>query len=116
MMNRKANGKYRHPSNTMTVRSAVGTGMCHPSKSQVPVVWERNAIGLLQPSTCWPNSLIMPNCGLSMMRHTKVTATIGATYGSKSAARTSVRPRNGLRSAIAARRPRKVESTTAPTV
>ena len=47
----------------------------------------------------------MPNCGLSIVDHTKVAATTGATYGTSMQARTSPRPRNGWRSASAASRP-----------
>ncbi len=47
----------------------------------------------------------MPNCGLSIVLHTKVAATTGATYGTSMQARTSPRPRNGLRSASAVSRP-----------
>ena len=63
-----------------------------------------------------PQSLTTPNCGLSMISQTNVTATTGATYGSSTEARTKVRPRKRPRSASAATRPKMIESTVPPTV
>ena len=47
----------------------------------------------------------MPNCGLSIVVHTNVAATTGATYGMSMHALTRPRPRNGLRRASAVNRP-----------
>ena len=65
----------------MTVSSASGTSKS--SRTATPVLaLDRNAIGSSQPRNGVPQSLTMPNCGLSIICHTKVTATTGATYGS----------------------------------
>ena len=57
----------------------------------------------------------MPNCGLSIVVHTKVAATTGATYGTSMQARTRPRPRNGLRNASAAISPSPMAQAVPPT-
>ncbi len=105
MRKRNANGNDRHASNAITVSSAVGTPSWRPRIETSLVRWLRNATGSSQPSRRTPQWFTTPNCGLSMVFHTYVAATTGATYGSSIAARTSVRPRNGLRRARVAMSP-----------
>ena len=77
--NRNANGKYRHASNTITVSRATGTVNSIPSTVTSAERCDRNAMGSSQPNTSVPIALTMPNCGLSIVCHTNVTATTGAT-------------------------------------
>ena len=58
--------------------------------------------------------MTIPNCGLSIVVHTKVAATTGATYGINMQARTRPRPRNGLRSASAAINPSPMAHAVPP--
>src|SRR5665647_1931780 len=85
--NRNTNGKVRHASKAMTVRSAVGTVKCQPSRLTSLLVALRNATALSQPSSRVPQWFTNPNCGFSIVFQMKVTACL--LY-------TSPSPRDGL--------------------
>ena len=77
--NRNVNGKYRHVSKAITVSRATGTSTCSPRTDTVAVRCDRNATGSAHPNTSCPIAFTTPNCGLSIVCHTNVTATTGAT-------------------------------------
>src|SRR5829696_9778357 len=83
----------------MTVSRATGTSISTPNTDTGAERCDRNATGSFHPSTEVPTALTIPNCGFSIVCHTNVTATTGATYGSSMDARTNVRPGNARRSA-----------------
>ena len=91
--NRNANGKYRQISKAMTVTRATGTlHLEAEQRHRGADRCDRNATGSSQPSTDVPIAFTMPNWGFSIVCHTNVTATTGATYGRSIDARTNVRP------------------------
>jgi len=79
VMNKNAKGNERHASKAITDSSAVGTGRVMPKRDRSSLRELKKAIGSFQPSSLVPQSLTRPYCGLSIVDHTKVAATTGAT-------------------------------------
>src|SRR5215218_5660492 len=90
----------------MTVSRATGTSISSPNTDTGAERCDRNATGSSQPSTEVPTALTIPNCGFSIVCHTNVTATTGATYGRSMDARTQVPPGPARSSASDAISPR----------
>jgi hypothetical protein len=63
----------------MTVSNATGTLTSSPNSDTCVVRSLTNATGRSQPKMPVPHSLTIPNCGFSIVFHTNVTATTGAT-------------------------------------